>query len=236
MNKFVAILLAVMLAFCVSSCKTRTAEPEVIEEPQSVDEAAPKKPTSAEAAKHNEAIDPSMIHLIQFNDPDPGDEIAVISTTEGDIKVRLFKTQAPETVSAFIKLAEEGHYNGGKFTEAVDGYKIDGVGKSGEKVFPEGEFSLELWNFRGAAAVSNNGSNFMIVTANYCLNPESELKEVNFPETVIEKYLDVGGAPHQDWKNTVFGQVIEGIEIAEKIAAAKDGEPAAITEIKIDAA
>lgn len=235
LNKAISILLAVTLAFCISACKARPPEPVTAEEPLSSSEAVPKKPTAAEAAKHNEAID-SAIRLIQFDDPDHGDEIAVISTTEGDIKVRLFKTQAPETVSAFIKLAEDGHYNGGEFADAVDGYKIDGAGKAGDSVFPEDEFSLELWNFRGAVAVSNNGSNFMVVTANHCLNPKSELEEVKFPPVVIEKYLDVGGAPHQDWKNTVFGQVIEGIEVAEKIAAAKDGERAAITGIKIEAA
>lgn len=229
-------MLAVTLAFCFSSCTARPVEPEVIEESQpSSSEAVPKKPTAAEAAKHNEVIDPA-IRLIQFDDPDPGDEVAVISTTVGDIKVRLFKTQAPETVSAFTKLAEDGHYNGGEFTETVDGYKIDGAGKVGDNVFSEDEFSLELWNFRGAVAVSNNGSNFMIVTASHCLNPKSELEEVKFPAAVIEKYLDVGGAPHQDWRNPVFGQVIEGIEVADKIAANKDGETAAITGIKIEAA
>lgn len=228
---FLAAVMITLLAAC-------NAKPTPVESstPPPESEAVPKKPTSVEAARHNEAIDPDNIRFIQFDEPDTGDEIAVIATSEGEIRVRLFKEQTPETVGVFTKLAQEGYYNGSEFAEAVDGYKIDGAGKAGDDVFPEGEFSLDLWNFRGAVAVSNNGSNFMIVTANNCLNPKSELEAVKFPEPVIEKYLDVGGAPHQDWKNTVFGQVIEGIETADKIAAIKDGEKAAITEIRIEAA
>lgn len=235
MNKTVSILLLAIFLVFLPACLEISAEPEAVSKPPStpsVSETVPKKPTAAEAAKHNEAIDPKSIRMIQFDEPSPGDETAVITTTEGDIKIRLFRSQAPETVSAFIKLAEEGYYNGCEFSEVVDGYKIDGAGKTGDKVFPDEEFSLDLWNFRGAVAVSNNGGNFMIVTANHCLNPKYELDELMFPEPVTQKYLEVGGAPHQDWKNTVFGQVIDGMDVAEKIAAQEEGWPAAIIEIK----
>lgn len=236
---FAIISLAIILLSVFSACNAKSAANGAsgeapAESGQQEIEGILKKPTAAEAAKHNEAIDPVNIRLIQFDDPELGDKIAVISTTEGDIKVRLFNAQAPKTVSAFIKLAEEGRYNGGKFAESVDGYKIDGAGKADDLVFSEDEFSLDLWNFSGAVAVSNNGSNFMIITANYSLNSKSELEGLKFPEPVVKKYLDIGGAPHQDWKNTVFGQVIEGMEVADKISTIKDGEPAEIIEIKIE--
>lgn len=235
MKKLVLIGCAFALVLLISACAAEPA-PETIEDalPPLSGEPAPSTPTAAEAAKHNESIDAEHLRLIQFDEPEAGDMLAVLITSMGDITVRLFQSYAPETVAAFIHLAEGGHYNGGKFAESVEGYKIDGAGNAADPVFPEEEFSLNLWNFHGAVAVSNNGSNFMIVTANYPLNSKAEMEALKFPDVVLQKYLSIGGAPHQDWKNTVFGQVIDGMEVAEKIAAAQGDEVPQIIEIEIN--
>lgn len=246
MKKFIAVLL-ILSIFTVIAAGCGKKEPAPVTSsvaetsPSTAVEQAPAKPTKAEAAAHNAAIRPEDVNLIQFDDPDAGDKLAVIATNGGDIKIRLFEKQAPNTVATFIKLVNEGYYNGQQFDTIVAGYKIEGGGKHDDSQYPdEKEFSLDLWNFRGAVALANVGTDFMIIDATQTLNPKSELEELNFPEIVIEKYEEVGGAPHQDWENTVFGQVIEGMDVVEKFASAtlnEDGtpkEPIVITTIKIE--
>lgn len=229
MKKTTAILLSAAIVALIAFTGCQKREPEPTESSsKSVSEssaALPNKPTTAEAARNNLAIKSENVHIIQFDEPAEGDRIALLETSEGDIKIRLFSKLAPKTVAEFERLAGEGHYNGQSFGEVVPGYKIEQTGPSGSAKFPaDGEFSLDLWNFSGAVALANNGSDFMIVDAKQSLNPESELKELNFPSAVIEKYLEVGGAPHQDWNNTVFGQVIEGMDVVSKIAGGKADE------------
>lgn len=242
---FSILLAAIIVAAIVSGCQKRGTEPV---EPSSsskagvsVSEAAPNTPGKAEAARNNLAIKPENVNIIQFDEPQAGDKIAVLTTSEGDIKIRLFSKQVPKTVDEFVRLASSGHYNGQIFGVVVPGYKIEQTGPAGGAKFPEdGEFSLDLWNFSGAVALANNGSDFMIVDAKQCLNPISELEELNFPKAIMDKYSEVGGAPHQDWVNTVFGQVIDGMDVVSKIAGGKAGEdgkpldPTVIAEITIE--
>ena len=235
MKKSLAILLSIL---CLAACAERQ-QPEPLPHDPLVIEAT-LSPTE-EAAKNNAAISESSVRIIQLDEPRTGDLVAVINTTAGEIRVRLFKDHAPKTVAAFTKLAGDGFYNGQSFHTVVEGYKIEcGVTGDGNSPFPdEREFSLELWNFRGAVSLANNGADFMIVQAPRCLNPMSELVELNFPGKVVDMYIDIGGAPHQDWENTVFGAVVSGMEAVDKIASLQsneDGapeEPAVITDIQI---
>lgn len=221
------LLLAALLAALLTGCIGRSESPEESTGETSLDEspASTSVPeysgtvTSSQAASLNAAINQSDVHIIQFNDPDPGDKIAVITTSEGEIRVRLFAEQAPKTVEAFVTLAEAGSFNGQSFTTAINGFKIEGGGAGNKDKFPaEPEYSLDLWNFRGAVALADNGSDFTIVQASRCLNKEEDLKAIHFPQKVIDKYLEVGGAPHQDWRNPVFGAVIDGMDVVDKIA------------------
>lgn len=241
-KKITAILLAITLFIlfdqgCNKKQPVVTPENEIM---PGAGESAPEKPTVSEAAMHNAAIDARDVHIIQFDDPDEGDHIAVLETSQGEIRIRLFAEQASKTVEAFERLVREGHYNGQSFHTVVNGYKIEGGGTGDANEFPEEEFSLDLWNFRGAVAVGNNGLDFLIVQAEESLNPISDLYDLNFPGAIIDKYADVGGAPHQDWKNTVFGQVISGMDTVDKIAGAKlseegkPAEPVIITKAEIE--
>ena len=68
-----------------------------------------------------------------------------------------------------------------------------------------------------------------------------EMLDGGFPEKVVDKYLKAGGVPNYDFKDTVFGQVIEGKDVVEKIAAVardeqnKPSEDVTITSIEIGA-
>jgi len=133
--------------------------------------------------------------------------IATMKTNFGDIKIELFETDAPETVRNFIKLSESGFYNGVKFHRVIKDFMIqggdpnskdnnwsdDGVGGPGYT------FADEINQHKivkGILAMANsgpntNGSQFFIVTAE--------------------------STPWLDGKHTVFGKVIEGMEVVSKI-------------------
>ena len=103
------------------------------------------------------------IRPLQFELPEEGDEIVVINTSMGTLKVMLFPEIAPKAVENFVTHAKEGYYNGLKF------YKIQkdkclytgdpkGDGTGGESVFKdedgrvqpfEDEYSMDLWHFNG---------------------------------------------------------------------------------------
>lgn len=157
---------------------------------------------------------------------------ATIKTNMGDIKLALFKEQAPKTVDNFIDLSKEGKYDNVIFHRVINGFMIQGgdptgTGMGGESIYGksfEDEFSNELFNIRGALSMANagpntNGSQFFIVQAkNIPDEMFDQMKEAGYPEEIIEAYKE-GGTPWLDHRHTVFGQVISGMDVVDKIAA-----------------
>ncbi len=143
-----------------------------------------------------------------------GNVIAVMKTNKGEIKFELFVKDAPETVDNFIKLSKEGFYNGTKFHRVIKNFMIqggdpnskddnwldDGIGGPGY-VFKDEINSNKI--IRGVLAMANagpdtNGSQFFIVTAE--------------------------SAPWLEGKHTVFGKVVEGMNVVDKIEKAATDE------------
>ena len=131
--------------------------------------------------------------------------VATFKTNQGDIKVKLFADIAPKTVENFTTHAKNGYYDNGIFHRVIRDFMIqggdpEGTGMGGESIWGgsfEDEFSDKLLNVRGALSMANagpntNGSQFFIVQAD---------------ET-----------PWLNGKHTVFGQVIEGMDVVDKIA------------------
>lgn len=157
---------------------------------------------------------------------------ATIKTNMGDIKLALFKEQAPKTVDNFIGLSKERKYDNVIFHRVINGFMIQGgdptgTGMGGESIYGksfEDEFSNELFNIRGALSMANagpntNGSQFFIVQAkNIPDEMFDQMKEAGYPEEIIEAYKE-GGTPWLDHRHTVFGQVISGMDVVDKIAA-----------------
>lgn len=114
--------------------------------------------------------------ITQLDPPAEGEEIAVIHTNMGDIKVKFFEEEAPKAVENFKTLAKEGYYDGIIFHRVINDFMIQGgdptgTGTGGESSYGapfEDEFSPNLYNFRGALSMANsgmntNGSQFFIV-------------------------------------------------------------------------
>jgi peptidyl-prolyl cis-trans isomerase B (cyclophilin B) len=121
-------------------------------------------------------------------------------TTEGVIVFELFDEDAPETVANFRKLAKDGFYDGLIFHRVIKDFMIQGGCPYGTGTGDAGyKFDDEINEHkivRGALAMANagpntNGSQFFIVTTD--------------------------AAPWLDGKHTVFGEVVDGMDVVERI-------------------
>lgn len=178
---------------------------------------------------------------------------ATIKTNLGDIKVNLFGHHAPKTVENFVGLAtgekawqhpQTGEdktgtplYNGTIFHRIIKDFMIQGgdptgSGMGGESIYGEAfedEFSQEAFNLYGALSMANagpntNGSQFFIVQAKHVPSQMmSQLEDAGYPAEIIEAYGEKGGTPWLDQRHTVFGHVVDGMDIVEKIAAVETG-------------
>ena len=191
----------------------------------------------------------------QLKAPESGDIVAVMKTNMGEIKIKLFKKEAPKTVENFTTHAKNGYYNGLIFHRVIKDFMIQGgdptgTGMGGESIWGrsfEDEFDPALHNLRGALSMANagpntNGSQFFIVQANSVpANMLAQMKQMpeSFPESTVEAYEKMGGTPWLDFRHTVFGQVMEGLDVVDSIAAVKVGandkpvEPVVIETIEI---
>lgn len=178
--------------------------------------------------------------ISQLEMPAKGEKIANMKTNMGEIKIRLFPEVAPKAVENFIRLSEKGYYDGLIFHRVISDFMIQGgdptgTGRGGESVYGhsfEDEFDLTARNYRGALSMANagpntNGSQFFIVQASEVdgglISQMEQLADRGFPEEVTENYKKIGGTPWLDFKHTVFGQVFEGMDVVDAIAAVKVG-------------
>lgn len=173
---------------------------------------------------------------IQLSMPQKGDTLAVMHTNMGDIKIKLFPEKAPKTVENFVTHSKNGYYNGLKFHRVINDFMIQGGdprgnGTGGESIWGgsfSDEFDPELHNLRGALSMANsgpdtNGSQFFIVQArevpSNMLEQMRNLEDNGFPADITAAYEVLGGTPWLDFRHTVFGQVTEGMDVVDAIAA-----------------
>lgn len=161
----------------------------------------------------------------------------ILHTNKGDIELVLFEDLVPKTVANFLGLANQGYYDGIIFHRVIKDFMIQGgdptgSGMGGESIYGESfedEFTPNLFNLYGALSMANagpntNGSQFFIVTApNVPAQMLSQLKGAGFPEPIIEAYTDNGGTPWLDQKHTVFGHVLNGMDVVEAIQNSETG-------------
>lgn len=211
------LLMPILLATALlAACGTQDAQQQTTEEENSnTAETATDFPQLTDEVAENEA-------LVEMN------------TSMGTIQIKLFPELAPKTVENFLTHAKDGYYDGVIFHRVIKDFMIqggdpEGTGRGGESIYGEGfedEFSDRLYNFRGALSMANagpgtNGSQFFIVQLPEL--PEEGLPPADYPEKVKEEYAANGGTPWLDGKHTVFGQVIEGMDIIDAMAEVEVG-------------
>ena len=191
-------------------------------------QAMPETPEEIKA--HNDKIDPADIDFIQLATPGADATIVIIGTSMGSIEAVLFPEEAPNAVQKFLDLAEAGFYDGKSFTEVIPSVKVAAGEADGDTVADE--YSLNLWHFTGALATGTGGvagqadGRFYIVCGSEISDELlDQMVEGGFPEKVTNQYLEVGGVPNYDSKDTVFGQVTEeSMELVRQIASVSRDE------------
>lgn len=189
-------------------------------------------------------------NLEQLKKPASGEEVVVMETNQGTIKIRLFEEVAPKAVENFKTHAKDGYYDGLTFHRVMKDFMIqggdpEGTGMGGESIWGEAfedEFDVNYRNFRGALSMANsgentNGSQFFIVQLDKVeediINQMKEAgEESGYPDNIVKAYETLGGTYWLDGKHTVFGQVYEGMDIVDKIAAVEtDGNDKPVEDI-----
>ena len=252
MKKFLYLALAssLLLAACSSSTDTSSSSSEA------ASSSSTDTTSSSQYAKDLAyAINNPNASFPQLSTDIADNEAAVkIKTSLGDITIKLFPEEAPLAVENFLTHAKEGYYDGIIFHRVINGFMIqggdpEGNGTGGQSIWAgkddsidagngfKNEVSAFLYNIRGALAMANagadtNGSQFFINQ-----NPadaSGQLSSGKTPGKIIEAYKN-GGNPSLDGGYTVFGQVIEGMDVVDKIASSEtDSNDKPTTEITIN--
>ncbi|GAA5533713.1 peptidylprolyl isomerase [Deinococcus aluminii] len=134
---------------------------------------------------------------------------AVFETSKGRIVLDLFPDEAPVTVNSFAYLLRHHYYDGIKFHRVIDGFMAQGgdptgTGAGGPGYDFEDEFSPDLRHDRkGTLSMANrgpgtNGSQF---------------------------FITFGPTPHLDGRHTVFGRVVEGMDVLDRLTRIQPGMP-----------
>lgn len=228
---FAALALALSITGCSSSKNTDNSSSEQ---------------TSAQD-KAESSIDDvyKVTKLPQLDGVKSGDTIATIKTNLGDVKVWFFPEYAPKAVENFTTHAKEGYYDNVIFHRVINDFMIqggdpNGTGAGGESIWGadfENETTANLRSFRGALCMANagadtNGSQFYIVQAKDAKSTldvmksqaDEETFNILYPEDVVKAYEENGGYPSLDFGYTIFGQVYEGMDVVDNIAAVQTDE------------
>jgi cyclophilin family peptidyl-prolyl cis-trans isomerase len=164
---------------------------------------------------------------LQVTNPDVANtmnRIAIMETNLGTIEIELFEDTMPITTGNFIKLAEEGFYNDVKFHRVIKGFMVQagdpntkgdnvlsygtgGPGYTIEDEFVEGDL---LTNVRGTIAMANTGQ------------PNSGGSQF-FINTKDNTFLDFNKEPFSS-RHPVFGRIVKGMDVVDKIEATPTGE------------
>ena len=132
----------------------------------------------------------------------------VMQTNFGEIKLELFSSDAPKTVENFVKLTKNGFYDGTKFHRVIKGFMIQG----GDPLTKEDSLK-DRWGTGGpgynfADEIHSNNNNVIGTISMANSGPNTNGSQF-FINTADNNFLDT--------KHTVFGKVIEGMDIVEKI-------------------
>ena len=194
----------------------------VEESAEIAEEAAPAEEAAVEEEVVEVAEEPApMVEQAKETD------MVIIKTTLGDIKVKLAADKAPLTVANFLAYADAGHYNGTIFHRVIDGFMIQGGGfdaKMNQKPTRapiKNEAANGLQNKRGTIAMARTAV-VDSATSQFFIN----VKDNGF--------LDFRAPNPQGFGYCVFGEVVEGMDVVDKIKGARTGVQAGMSDVPVE--
>ena len=200
----VALILALTFAVIASQgCSTSgSGDPD-----QMHDAAAEGDAVSAPATSASPIPTPEEEPVFQPTIELTGDEVAVITTAKGAIRLRFFGDVAPNHVKSFIELAKSGFYDGTTFHRVEPGFVAQGG---------------DPYSKSGAGPVGTGGPGYR-VKAEFNDKPHLEgtlaMARSQDPDSAGSQfYICLAPAPFLDGKYTVFGEVTEGMDVVKKLA------------------
>ncbi|MDB5032059.1 peptidylprolyl isomerase [Mucilaginibacter sp.] len=190
-----------------------------------------------------------LITLTSFAKP-PKNQYVRVSTAYGNCIIRLYN-ETPKHRDNFIKLTKKGFYNGTLFHRVIQNFMIQGgdpdsrdtsknkpgaeLGNGDVGYTVPAEFRDSLFHKRGVLAAArddnptkaSSGCQFYIVEGKRFTDEDLDklikgrMKDRVIPQSQREIYKTVGGVPHLDQAYTVYGEVVTGIDMVDRIAAVK---------------
>lgn len=172
---------------------------------------------------------------------DKSGPIVLISTPHGDIKVQLYNA-TPLHRDNFLDIASKSQFDGSIFHRVINQFMIQGGGSEGASVRLDdrptipAEIVPGLFHKKGALAAArtgdhvnperrSSGSQFYIVQGRPYDEQSVKMMEqrmgITYTDEQRKTYVELGGTPHLDNQYTVFGEVLEGLDVVEKIATVK---------------
>jgi peptidyl-prolyl cis-trans isomerase B (cyclophilin B) len=176
------------------------------------------------------------------------ERIVSIKTTMGVIKVKLYN-QTPAHRDNFVQLVKRGFYSDLLFHRVIKNFMVQGgdpdskdadpgqmLGNGGPGYTIPHEINPKLIHRRGALAAARQGDNvnpekassgsqfYIVQGRKHTIDELAIIQDKTgfvFTNSQRELYVNVGGAPHLDGQYTVFGEVIEGMDVVDRISAAK---------------
>jgi cyclophilin family peptidyl-prolyl cis-trans isomerase len=265
------IMMAMQLSGCASEAPEATAAPNETQTEAAADpatEAPVEGPTPTPIT-----VDLSLyeeVPLPQLEDPTDGEEIAILNTSMGAVKIRFFPDLAPKAVQNWKTHAKSGYYDGTIFHRVIKDFMIQGgdpqgTGTGGQSIWGapfEMEQHPSLHFIRGALGMARStdevsqGSQFFIVQ-NSKLDSSSQeyvdsFREIQdqvfgydqsgnplpfaqlFPVKIIDVYTEIGGYPSLDYNYTVFGHVIDGMDVVDQIAAVETESDKPLADVTVN--
>ena len=152
-----------------------------------------------------------------MNEPAAGKPTVVIETTMGNITIELDTEHAPVTSENFLAYVDDGYYVGTIFHRVIPGFMIQGGGltadmrdKPSKRAPIRNEANNGLRNDRGTVAMARTGEPHS-ATSQFFINHKDN------------DFLNFTAETPQGWGYAVFGKVVEGMDVADKIAKTPTG-------------